>query len=70
MHVKNTSINNMIDKSVWGGTVVAEQEACSKCFAGSVSEKKKNRRYAEAFESAECLLPERIGYEFFYFKEI
>ena len=45
-----------------GGTVVAEYQACSKCFAGSVSNKKKKKRYAADFESAEYVLPGRVDF--------
>ncbi len=48
-----------------GGTVVAEYQACSKCFAGSVFDKKKKKGTQQIFESAECVLPGRVDYEIF-----
>src|SRR5512135_1328802 len=38
---RNTSKNNVLNGKNRGGTVVAEYQACSECFAESVSEKKK-----------------------------
>jgi len=42
-------LNNVLSIYSKGGTVVAEYQACSKCFAGSVSNKKKKKRYAADF---------------------
>jgi len=50
---KNTRINNRLSILFMGGTVVAEYQACSKCFAGSVFDKKKKKDTTQIFESAE-----------------
>jgi hypothetical protein len=40
---KKTLINNRLSILFMGGTVVAEYQACSTCFAGSVFDKKKKK---------------------------
>jgi hypothetical protein len=59
---KKTPINNRLSIFPKGGTVVAEYQACSKCFAGSVFDNKKKKGTTQILESAECLLPGRVGF--------
>jgi hypothetical protein len=46
---EKSRINNRLSILFMGGTVVAEYQACSKCFAGSVPNKKTKKRYAADF---------------------